>query len=101
MSEGMKGLVGKKITKSYKFMGETVVISKLTVSEVLEIQEQAKNNTESEEDSFGLLKDVIKKAVDDASELSDDDFNSFPIEELSKLSNEIMKYSGMLDAKGK
>ena len=40
---GIKGLVGRKMTKSVKFMGEDIKISKLSVSEVLAIQEKAKN----------------------------------------------------------
>jgi hypothetical protein len=36
---GIKSLVGKKITKKSKFMGETVLINKLTLNEVERIQE--------------------------------------------------------------
>jgi len=38
---------------------------------------------------------VIKLAVPDASELSEEDFKSFPIQELNTLSEEIMAYSGL------
>ena len=41
------------------------------------------------------LKMVIAKGAEKGDELSDEDFDSFPIDDLSKLSNEIMKYSGM------
>ena len=96
----MKNLVGKRITKNYKFMGENLEIAKLTVSEVLEIQSMVGKEGDDEA-GFDLLKHVIRTAVKEAEELTDDDFNSFPIEELSKLSNEIMKFSGMVGEQGK
>jgi hypothetical protein len=96
----IKSLVGKRVSKAVKFMGEDVKISKLSVAEVLEIQEKAKNNT-SDSDGLEILRTVIRSAVEDASALSDEDFASFPMDELSKLSNEIMKFSGIGDQSGK
>ena len=46
---GIKDLVGKKMTKSVKFMGEDVKISKLSVAEVMDIQNKAKT---LEQDDF-------------------------------------------------
>ena len=99
--EGIKGLVGRKMTKSVKFMGEDVKITKLTVAEVLEIQEKAKAIEKDETEGFNVLKTVIKAAVEGATELTDEDFNGFPLDELSKLSSEIMKYSGIGQEAGK
>lgn len=101
MSEGIKGLVGRKMTKTTKFMGEDVKISKLSVSEVLDIQERAKSLEKDESEGFSILKTVIRASVDGASDLSDEDFNNFPLDELSKLSNEIMKFSGIGQDQGK
>lgn len=101
MSEGIKSLVGKKITKSFKFMGEDVKIAKLSVLEVMKIQERAKGLTDDSEEGFEILKSVIRAAVEGASELSDDDFAAFPMDELSKLSDEIMKFSGLGKDQGK
>jgi len=92
----MKNLINKKITKTFKFMGEDITVSKLTVGEVIEIQEQAKALKDDDTSGLDLLRKVIRIAVKDAAELSDEDFNSFPMEELSTLSNNIMKFSGML-----
>ncbi len=50
---------------------------------------------------FDLIKHVIQVAVPDAKELSEEDFNTFPMDELSKLSNEIMAFSGLTGDKGK
>jgi hypothetical protein len=41
------------------------------------------------------LKVVIRSGVEGGSELDDAAFAGFPMEELSKLSQEIMKYSGI------
>jgi len=101
-TEGIKGLVGRKMTKTVKFMSEDVKIAKLSVSEVMEIQAKAKDLEGDEQNGFELLKKVIKLSVEKADELSDEDFNNFPMDELSKLSNEIMKFSGIVgDTQGK
>lgn len=101
MAEGIKGLVGKRMTKTVKFIGEDVKITKLNVAEVIEIQDMAKLSNEDAQSGLDLLKKVIRLAVDGASELSDEDFKTFPMDELAKLSNEIMKFSGMTGEQGK
>jgi hypothetical protein len=101
MAEGIRGLIGRKMTKTVKFMGEDVKISKLSVSEVMEIQQRAKQVDKNEEEGFNVLKTVIRSSVENARDLSDEDFNDFPLDELSKLSNEIMKFSGIGADQGK
>lgn len=101
MADGIKGLVGKKMAKTVKFIGEDVKINKLTVAEVIDIQDQAKLSADDPQAGLELLKKVIRTAVDGASELGDDDFKQFPMDELSKLSNEIMKFSGIAGDQGK
>lgn len=91
----IKSLVGKKMTKPVKFMGEDVKISKLSVAQVMEIQEKAKSLDGDENEGLNILRTVIRSSVEDAAEISDTDFESFPMDELSKLSNEIMKFSGI------
>jgi len=98
---GIKGLVGKKMTKSVKFMGEDVKISKLSVAEVMNIQEKAKEIEKDESAGLELLQTVIRSAVEGADDLADEDFAAFPMDELSKLSNEIMKFSGIGAEQGK
>jgi hypothetical protein len=101
MSEGIKSLVGRKMTKNVKFMGEDVKISKLSVSEVMEIQERAKVLEKDEAEGFNILKTVIRASVEGANDLSDQDFDNFPLDELSKLSNSIMEFSGIGQNQGK
>lgn len=95
VAEGIKALVGRKMTKNVKFINEDVKITKLSVAEVMEIQDKAKHTTEDADTGFDLLKRVIKMSVEGASELSDEDFKTFPMDELTKLSTEIMKFSGI------
>ena len=97
---GIKGMVGKKMTMKTKFMGEDVTITKLTVAEVLEIQDKAKDSA-NEDSGMEVLKTVIRMSVEDGEELSDSDFNQFPMDELAKLSNAIMKFSGVIGESGK
>ena len=101
VNSGIMGLVGRKMTKEVKFMGENIKISKLSVAEVMDIQAKAKVMDESESAGFDILKTVIKSAVDGATDLNDEDFEKFPMDELSKLSNEIMKFSGIGAEQGK
>ena len=50
---------------------------------------------------LNLLQGVIRASVEDAKDLTDEEFATFPMDELSKLSNEIMKFSGIGAAEGK
>ena len=94
----MKNLVGKRIVKTVTFMGEKTEISKLSVQQGLEIQELARKMAESPDDEgtgMGILMAVIKASVKGAEDLTEEDFNSFPMDELSSLSKSIMQFSGM------
>lgn len=92
---GLKGFVGKRMSKNVKFMGEDIKISKLSVAEVIAIQEAAKEIEKDDASGFEVLKKVIESAVDGGKDLTDEDFKNFPMDELSKLSSEIMKFSGI------
>jgi len=96
----MKHLVGKVITKKVPFMGDEVEVRKMSVSEVMKIQELVKkaNKSKAEDAQLGLLRDVIRLAVIGADQITDEDFNTFPIGELSELSNEILGFSGLGDS---
>ena len=50
-----KSLVGKRLSKSVNFMGQKVDIKKLSVSEVMEIQEKAKEAEKDEKENFNIL----------------------------------------------
>jgi hypothetical protein len=99
----MKSLVGKTVTEKIKFMGEDLVISKLTVAQVKEIQDVAKAEAEKgdNDDSMAVMRTIIRASVAAAVDLEDNDFEAFPLDELSKLSNRIMSFSGVGDKQGK
>ena len=102
MSEkGIKGLVGKKVSKEVKFLGENIKISKLLVSEVIEIQNKAKQLKDEETEGLELMKTVIRAAVEGGEDLTEEDFKNFPIDDLRKLAEEVMRYSGLGRDEGK
>lgn len=99
---GIKALVGRKVTKKTKFVDSDVVISKLSVAQVMEIQQAAQAVEQNPESSgIEILKNIVRLSVEGASELTDEDFASFPMDELNKLSNEIMSFSGIKADAGK
>jgi hypothetical protein len=98
---GIKGLVGKRVQKVVKFMGEEVKISKLSVAEVMDIQAKAKELQDDDAAGLGVLRTVIRSAVEGGEDLTDEDFETFPMDELSKLSTEVMKFSGIGQDAGK
>jgi hypothetical protein len=93
----MKKFVGKEITVDVPFMDETVPVRKLTVLQVMEIQKfVAKANKSKAEDSqIGLIRDVLRLSVIGAEKLTDEEFNGFPLGELSKLSEQVLAVSGL------
>lgn len=97
----MKSLIGRKVSKKVQFMGEEVEIKKLTVAEIVELQ-KASEAAKSEDEFEGLaaLRKIIRIGVSDATELSDEDFSQFPLDDLSKLAEDVMEYSGVSN-KGK
>jgi len=97
--KGIKGLVGRKLSKTVKFMGEDVKIFKLSISEVNEIRQLAIQAETDEDKHYDILRKVIRLGVEDAESLSDEDFDDFSIDELSKLSNNIMQFSGLVEGK--
>jgi hypothetical protein len=98
----MKSLVGKRVSKKVKFMNEDIVINKLSVEEVLALQTESADLKEDNTDGLRVLRKIIRSSVEEANELTDEEFNKLPMAELATLSTEIMKYSGMGDdTKGK
>jgi hypothetical protein len=100
----IKGLVGRKMSKNVKFMGEDIKISKLSIAQIKQIQELAKAQNEkgevvSEDDeAFALVRFVIRSAVEGADQLTDADFLEFSMGDTTTLSNQILEFSGMLQS---
>jgi hypothetical protein len=93
----MKHLVGKVITKKVPFMEDEVEIRKLSVYEVFQVQKLVtkSSKSKSEDAQLGLLRDVIRMSVVDAADLTDEDYNTFPIAELSLLTEAVLEFSGI------
>jgi hypothetical protein len=93
----MKHLVGKVITKKYPFMDDEVEVRKLSVAEVFKVQALVKKSSKKSDEAsqLALLRDVIRLAVVGAHELSDEEFDEFPLGELSELSNNVLNFSGL------
>jgi len=98
----MKHLVGKAVTEKVDFMGDKVEVKKLTVGEVMGLQKTIEAAAKSKKDGaqLKLLCDIIKIAVIGADELTDEDFETFPVEELTGLSEHIMRLSGLGGSEG-
>jgi len=92
----MKHLVNKVMLEKVDFMGDTVDVKKLTVSDILEIQKTSEKLAKSKSpDEMALIREVIKRAVIGADEISNEEFETFPLSELTDLSNNIMRLSGL------
>lgn len=95
----MKSLVGKKQSKTVQFMDTDLIITKLNVGDVEDIQTLAKKlEGEAEQNDMGgleILRTVIRKGAEGAADLTDEDFATFPMDELSALSTAIMEFSGI------
>ncbi len=102
MADDLKRLVGRKMSKQVKFMGEDVKIHKMSVAEVMDVQARVREMESGGEDKgLEVLRTVIRASVEGAKDLSDEDFSAFPLDELTKLSSEIMKHSGIAQDQGK
>lgn len=97
----MQAMIGKKSTKKIKFMSGELEMAKLTVAEVMGIQKLSKELDGKDDAGFDVLKHVIRTAITGASSISDAEFDGFPMDELTKLSSEIMVFSGIGNDSGK
>lgn len=86
-----------KATKKYKFCGQEVEIRKLSVNDVTRVQEEAKSAEEnkSEKANLTLLLLVVRLGVEELAGMTDEEIFDLPMDELSQLSTEITKYSGL------
>jgi len=90
----MKEFVGKVKTNAVEFMDGTVDVKLLTVGDAklidIKTNEINKRKNKSDMDQLELLRYVVRLTVVGAEDLSDEDFESFPVAELTKLADAIM-----------
>ena len=93
----MKHLVGKEITQEFYFMGEKIEVRKLSVKEVLEVQKEINklNKSKSETAQISIIRELLRKTVVGAKEMTDEEFDAFPLGELSDLVEKSVSFSGM------
>ena len=101
----MKNLLDKATkTEKVKFMGtETVEVRKLTVAQVRDFQKQmgtVEGEEPSDEKGLELQRYVIRAAVVGADELTDEEMDSFPLDDLSRLVNDILRLAGVRSDEG-
>jgi len=93
----MKHLVGKVHTKKIKFLGSDVEIKKLSVEQVLELQEIMKNPPKGADELYAV-RQVLRAGVVGSEELTDEDFNTFSPVDLNFLAEQVLKLCGLLEA---
>lgn len=91
-----------KMKKKHIFMGQDTFIFKLSVAQARKIQEVPQGfsnpSAPTESESLAILDAVIREGCPDLADI--EDFEVFPIDELAKLSSEIMIFSGLQEAAG-
>jgi len=95
----MKHLIGKVQTKEVDFMEDKVTIRKLSIDSVMKLRDIIKNAKE-ESEQMDVLRSVLRMAVVDAEDMTDEQFNTFPPQELNFLSEQILAYCGLSDGAG-
>lgn len=128
MSEvkGLMAFVSRRSEKKVDFMGGKLTITKLTLGEVEKIQEMGraaaeelkKAQTEYNEkykevpveerpefvfesaNGLSMLTNIIRIGAEGAADMTEDDFRALPLDDISKLAEEIMRYSGMKGEEG-
>jgi hypothetical protein len=104
----MRALIGQIApTKKFTFLGkkDSVEVKKLTGLEVKEFQTYVNTDAKSlpeAEQGLAIQRKIIRMGVKDAEDLTDDEIDGFPLDEVSKLAREVLVYSGINseDSKG-
>ena len=92
----MKKLVGRHLTVEVPFMVETVEVKQLSTSEVRELQKIEKGmEKKKEKEQSAVHYEILRLAIVGAKELTDEEFDSFPVAEIGNLYKEIIKAAGM------
>ncbi|MGI9549112.1 MAG: hypothetical protein ACR2M7_03960 [Bdellovibrionales bacterium] len=89
----MKHILIKDITKKVPFLDQEVEIKQLTVKGVKDLQDALKGDDAL--DALNTLGKIFKMTVVGAEEMTNEDFEKFPIQPLTDLSQEILKFNGL------
>jgi len=98
----MREFLGNGRIFDLPFMGGNVKASKLTVGQVESVKEIAKGIASGESDELDSVRYIIRASVEGASDLTDEELDSFALEEITNLAEKIIEISGLgQDKKGK
>ena len=89
----MKHIKIVDIKKTVPFLEQEVEIKQLTVKGVKDLQATLKGIDAA--DSLATLTLIFKNTVVGAEDMTDADFEAFPISSLTDLSHEILKFNGL------
>jgi hypothetical protein len=80
-----------------EFMGGEVEIRQLTVADVKKIDAAGKSVSEDAgfDNQLGIIKMALRMGVVNADTMTDEDFESFPMSELTSLSEKVLDVSGL------
>ena len=91
----MKHIKIVDVTKTVKFMDQDLDIKQLTVKGVKELQKALDTKTDTTLDAIKTLAIIFKATVIGAQDMTEEEFEAFPIEPLTKLSNDILEFNGL------
>ena len=91
----MKHIKIVDVTKTVKFMDQDLEIKQLTVKGVKELQKALDTNNDTTLDAIKTLAIIFKATVIGAQDMAEEEFEAFPIEPLTKLSNDILEFNGL------
>lgn len=95
----MRQFLGNGRVFDLPFMGGSVRASKLTVGQVESVKEIAKGITSGESDELDSVRFIIRASVEGASDLTDEELDSFALEEITSLAEKIIEISGLGEGK--
>jgi len=91
----MKHIKIVEITKKIPFLNQEVEIKQLTVKGIKDLQKVLDQNKTDDVTGIRTLSAIFKSTVVGAEEMKEEDFEKFPIQSLTKLSQEILVYNGL------
>lgn len=97
----MKRFITNLPTKEVEFMDDKITIKKLSAGAIKRIGKASKKlDATKDEDSLVILMSIMKEGVvlEEGEEITVELLEEFPLDALSKLSNDIMIYAGVVSA---
>lgn len=82
-------------TVKVKFLGSNIDVKKLSVADVEKFQSRLKEVKDEESEGLGLQRDIIRMGVVGAEDMTDDELNQFPLDDLSRLAEEVLRAAGV------